>query len=270
MKDYGFENFRLVESEDDRASYEIQRSDGTDATATLSEGEKTFVTFLYFFNLVAGSQTPQGVSQPRVVVIDDPISSLDSDILFVVGALVKDIRDRASLGHSGIQQMFILTHNVYFHKEASFDTKRGSEAMQHESFWILHKHRDGARISRFWENPVKTSYELLWREVREGWRNDPILLSNTLRRILENYFKILGSYNLDQLPEKFSGDNKVICKSLLSWINDGSHAALDDLHISPSNEMVEKFLDVFKKIFEYTDNEGHYNMMMRNEQSPEE
>ena len=54
--------------------------------STLSEGEVTFITFLYFLQWIKGSQNEEDVTQDRVIVIDDPISSLDSNILFVVSS----------------------------------------------------------------------------------------------------------------------------------------------------------------------------------------
>lgn len=51
LKDFGFRSFSLDPACADN-SYRLIRSDGTDAKATLSEGEKTFVTFLYFYHLL--------------------------------------------------------------------------------------------------------------------------------------------------------------------------------------------------------------------------
>ena len=74
----------------DENYYQIQRTNGELANETLSEGEITFITFLYFMQLVRGGTKPENTSENRVVVIDDPISSLDSTILFVVSSLLKE------------------------------------------------------------------------------------------------------------------------------------------------------------------------------------
>lgn len=112
------------------------------------------------------------------------------------------------------------------------------------------------------ENPIKTSYEYLWDEVR---RADPAHrgIENTLRWILENYFKILGDVDLDKLHDKFSGDEKLICKSLLSWVNAGLHFADDRLFVSPGDIAHETFLRIFRDIFLKMGHQGHYDMMMR-------
>lgn len=60
------------------------------AETTLSEGEITFITFLYFLQLTKGSIDKDSISEDRILVIDDPVSSLDSNILFIVSSLLKD------------------------------------------------------------------------------------------------------------------------------------------------------------------------------------
>ncbi len=110
-------------------------------------------------------------------------------------------------------------------------------------------------------NPIKTSYELLWSEVRNPTRSN-LTIQNTLRRILESYFKLLGNMNRDEIIAKFEGRDRQVCASLFSWVNDGSHAALDDVYVSVDDSVVERYLAVFKKIFEKTNHLGHYDMMM--------
>ncbi|GAA9838584.1 AAA family ATPase [Helicobacter pylori] len=90
LKGYGFTNFSLACAEDEK-SYRIQREDGQLVGETLSEGEVTFITFLYYYYLTKGSLKESDISKNKVLVIDDPISSLDSNILFIVSVLVKDL-----------------------------------------------------------------------------------------------------------------------------------------------------------------------------------
>ena len=105
LSSFGFRGFKLAKAVSGN-SYKLVRSDGSDAKATLSEGEKTFVTFLYFYHLLKGSESETGMTTDRIVVFDDPVSSLDSDILFIVGSLIKGLFDevRARTGH--IKQIF--------------------------------------------------------------------------------------------------------------------------------------------------------------------
>lgn len=263
LRSFGFTGFALAKSKKERF-YKIQRPDGSDAKVTLSEGEKSFITFLYFYHLLKGSETESGMTSDRVVVFDDPVSSLDSDILFIVSNLIKGIFDEVRNTNGTIKQVFVLTHNVYFHKEVSFNPRRSADdRMKDETFWTVRKSNQESRIQRHEANPIKTSYELLWLEVRNPDR-DNLAIQNTMRRILENYYKILGNVDPDDICDHFQGKEKLICRSLFSWVNDGSHFAHDSLYVSIDDSMVECYLSVFKRIFEKTNHIAHYNMMMGN------
>lgn len=51
LTEFGFTSFHLKESSE-KNGYQLVRSDGSPALQTLSEGEKSFVTFLYFYHLI--------------------------------------------------------------------------------------------------------------------------------------------------------------------------------------------------------------------------
>ena len=71
----GVTNFSIQKSIDG-LGFQIKRKDGTLAGETLSEGEMTLITFLYFMQLVSEGGQDQHQVEGRIVVIDDPISSL--------------------------------------------------------------------------------------------------------------------------------------------------------------------------------------------------
>ncbi|GAB4142591.1 MAG: AAA family ATPase [Sphingomonadales bacterium] len=261
LKSFGFVNFHLVESADE-GFYEVNRPGGEDAKGTLSEGEKSFITFLYFYHHIKGSFSTSGANTDRIVVFDDPVSSLDADILFIVCNLIKGIINEMRAGNSAIKQVFVLTHNIYFHKEITFHKNRsGADAMRDETFWIVRKASTRSELVSSSENPIKSSYELLWREVRQKPPSETAI-QNVMRRILEHYFKFFGGIAPEEIVEKFEGQEKMICASLFSWINDGSHFANDDLFMSCDPGQVDRYLTVFQRIFEETDHAGHYKMMM--------
>ena len=260
LASFGFQGFSLAKAASG-TSYKLIRSDGSDAKATLSEGEKSFVTFLYFYHFLKGSESDSGMTTDRVVVFDDPVSSLDSDILFIVSSLIKGLFDEVRAGTGHIKQIFILTHNVYFHKEVTFNPNRRDVAMNEETFWVVRKPNLISKIEKHPSNPIKTSYELLWSEVRNSDRSN-LTIQNMLRRILENYFKILGGIDTDKISAMFEGKEKIICKSLFSWVNYGSHYTLDDLYVTIDSSMVENYLKVFRAIFDKAGHISHYKMMM--------
>jgi wobble nucleotide-excising tRNase len=109
-------------------------------------------------------------------------------------------------------------------------------------------------------NPVRTSYDLLWEEVRHPTQSS-VTIQNTLRRILENYFTILGSVDAVDIIDLFEGRDRDICRSLFSWVHAGSHYAFDDLYVAVTDG-VDNYLRVFRQIFEKSKQLGHYRMMM--------
>ncbi len=262
LKFYGFLNFEIVPSQE-RNFYQIKREDGSLAESTLSEGEITFITFLYYLQLAKGALDRNKISEERILIIDDPISSLDSNVLFIISTLIKNIIKDIRNDIGTVKQLLLLTHNVYFHKEVSFIDGRSKEC-KNTCYWILKKHVKFSHIQFFdKKNPIKTSYCLLWEELKERRKSSLLTIQNIMRRIIENYFKILGKYSDDNIVQVFkTKEEQEICRSLIAWINDGSHSLNDDLYIEHQDVTIEKYMNVFHAIFVATKHEEHYNMMM--------
>jgi wobble nucleotide-excising tRNase len=264
LKSYGFLNFEIVPSQAEPNQYQILRQDGTTAESTLSEGEATFITFLYYLQLAKGGTKEDNITEERILVVDDPISSLDSNVLFVVSSLIKEIIKSIKKDHGSIKQMILLTHNVYFHKEVSFIDGRTSKTGD-TNFWIIRKNNNISSLQSYgMESPIQSSYELLWKELKNTQHNSGITIQNTMRRIIENYFKILGKYVDDDIIKSFENhQEQEICRSLVCWINDGSHGLPDDLYIEQQEAILEKYFAIFKQIFIKMGHEEHYKMMYR-------
>ncbi|MGL2333498.1 ATP-binding protein [Helicobacter pylori] len=268
LERYGFTNFGLACTEDEK-SYRIQREDGQLVGETLSEGEVTFITFLYYYHLTKGSLKESDISKNKVLVIDDPILSLDSNILFIVSVLVKELMKETMKEtmeeKTNIKQIIILTHNTYFYKEIT--SKYDLKCYQGKySFWIIRKDNNVSKIKDYKENPIKNSYELLWQEVKQAKENNAswVSLQNVMRRIIEYYFRILGGFkHNDSLSECFENiEEKRVCNSFISWFNDGSHGISDDLFVQIQDTSIETYLKVFENIFKITGHEAHYKMMI--------
>lgn len=272
LRSFGFKTFALARV-DDGLRYKLVRHDGKDARHSLSDGEKSFVTFLYFYHLIKGSESESGITADRVIVFDDPVSSLDSEVLFIVSSLIRALFDDMRNDRGQVKQIFVLTHNVYFHKEVCFnagkppkgkDKSKGGKDFQKSlkpTYWVVRKDAAGPRLERFDRNPINTSYDLLWKEI--GRENpNPLTIQNTMRRILEHYFKILGGVDFDDLCEKFEGQDKIVCRSLLSWVNDGSHYSHDDAYYAFGDDVIAAQLVIFKRIFEEANHMPHYDMMV--------
>ncbi|GGO94863.1 AAA family ATPase [Stakelama pacifica] len=270
LSSFGFTSFKLAVAGERGDMYRIVRLDGSDAAKTLSEGERSFITFLYFYHMLAGSTSGTGTTVEKVVVFDDPVSSLDSDVLFIVSALIRKVVGDVRAGKGSVRQIFVLTHNIYFHKEVSYDRDRPlSGCRRDETFWVVRKRDNVSSFHRYPFNPVKTSYELLWEDVRNSDRAN-LTIQNTLRRIVENYLVVLGGWRQDAIVTLFTGRDAQVCASLFSWINDGSHSAHDDIYLAADDNAVQSYLRVFEQVFEKTGHIAHYKMMMRISDADEE
>lgn len=263
LKAYGFNGFQIVPSKEKDNHYQIQRQDGSLVNNTLSEGEETFISFLYFMQLTKGATDAERISAKRIIVLDDPICSLDSTILYIVSTMVKQLSQDIRDGVGDVEQLFVLTHNVFFHKEASFINGRTGE-LKDVNYWIIKKDCEVSRIVGYgMKNPISTSYELLWKELKESEDMSLVTLQNTMRRIIENYFGLLGGGRDSYIKGKFDTvEEQTICESLFYWINDGSHSIPDDLFVGSYTDSSEKYKEIFYQIFKKTGHEAHYNMMM--------
>lgn len=259
LQQFGFSNFTITQV-DEQAKYSIVRENGDLANTTLSEGEKTFIAFLYFYQMVKGVDPESNTLDDKIIVFDDPVSSLDSKVLYVVSRLINDLMKSRS--EVKIHQIFLLTHNIYFFKEV---TPRSNDhaLLAISNFWLIRKSADKSIVENHESNnPIRSSYQMLWEEVKSADKYPDLDLRNTLRRILENYFKIFGDMNIRDLATGFSGDNEQICHSLLDWVNDGSHYVGDDLFIAQTPQARENYLKVFEAIFANNGQGGHFELMM--------
>lgn len=265
LKKTGFTGFSIQPSKHG-SYYQIQRQDGTLVKDTLSEGEVTFITFLYFMQLVGGGESKNVVHESKVLVIDDPISSLDDNVMGVVCEMLRTLVAKVRKDEmKGVNQVFILTHNQQFHKEITAVNAR-SRRQRDCHHWVLYKEGNVSRLTAHgMDNPIRSGYEQLWRDLKES-RKDSLTLRNNMRRIIEDYFTKFGGYERSQLIEEFFADDpvdKMLIKALFKWIDEGSHGSDDDLYVEAPQVSNQQYMEHFRLLFVKTGHEAHYKMMMR-------
>ena len=246
---FGFYNFSIKPI--DNSYYQLIRENDMPVSNTLSEGEKTFISFLYFYHSITKDR-----NNDKLIVIDDPISSLDSSILYVVSSIVKKlIKEKDSLN---ITQVILSTHNTYFFKEISHRSD-----LNLTNYYILRKNKSITSIEKYENNPITSSYELLWKELYE-YKNSPTSsVPNIMRRILEEYFTFLGDIKLDELILAFDPDEQVIADSLIKFSHDGSHRINEALYVEQTDQIYDKYYEIFEKIFMENKQGSHYDMMTK-------
>ena len=260
---FGFDDFYFKLN--DEKTYKIVRKDGTSVGDTLSDGEQSFISFLYFYQLVYGTQSSDCQKGNRLIVIDDPVSSLDSNILFIVSSLVKTIIDDCLNNQNGVRQVFVLTHNVHFLKEITSRSNKADKKFTKENtiYFLVRKKDSVSSIESYEENPISTAYDLLWSEIRNPDSQTNWTLVNSMRRILDYYFSIIGGIDYEDLVNRFDGQDKILCQSLISYVNSSSYCLQDDSNMLFNDVLIHQYLDVFREIFELTGQIKHYDMMMK-------
>ncbi|WP_152412647.1 AAA family ATPase, partial [Xanthomonas phaseoli] len=89
LQSLGVDSFK-IERRDDDLYHLVRPGKGPDTYGSLSEGEKTLITFLYFVELITGSSASNRSSplERKIVVIDDPISSLSHNFVYDIAATI--------------------------------------------------------------------------------------------------------------------------------------------------------------------------------------
>ena len=295
LKTSGFQGFNLRAKKDVQNTYEVIRPDGTIAEK-LSEGERNFIAFLYFYHLVRGSFSDKEVKD-KIVVIDDPVSSMDSSALLIVSALVREMVEiclnntdylNQKIEGNFIKQIFILTHNVYFHNEitprqvskyrsTSFYLIRKTDNISHIKLCVRQSHTAPTDEENY--NPIQNSYAALWDEYKE--LKTVNTLTNVVHHILEYYFIQICGYAGADLQKIVLEDNKdkfvdnsgskpdytkhELATALLSYIDSSPALIADGFNIIETGFDAEQIKEVFKMIFEAMQQEQHYKMMMNTE-----
>ncbi len=285
LKNSGFESFEIDEKDtvNNISQYYLKRPNSTDEEPifkSLSEGEKSFISFLYFYQLCVGTDDIlNNGTKKKIIIIDDPVSSLDSQALFVVSTLIHQLilrkgddnrPNRKSFKNETIVQVFILTHNLYFYKEVSFDKRPMCTDYWH---YRVDKTNNQTAISGQYNKMVSDDYSMLWQTTKELKENLPqntmlnVVIANTMRRIIESYVNFIGlgkdSWS-SVLNENQNSPEYYLKCAFISAINDESHkiTALDAVYYQKlSNEQPQILFDVFKEIFRAIGKE-HYEMMM--------
>lgn len=260
-------------------------TDGTNVpidTSTLSEGERTLLTFLYFITkYYDDSGSPQNTTHlpHTLLVIDDPIASTDAETFFLITNIIRQLLKQISDFREThpVKQVVITSHNTRFLKEVAYSyLSNNNNGDNIAGFYLISKDEEGSVIS----GPEATSritneYNELWAEIRrcrnliKSTKGRPIpspkfpLLGNVMRRIIESYFLDIGEKG--SITSLGLSTNKKVA-ILLAFCNSTSHSAIGSEIYEISSWKPMQLLNAFEEVFSTIDDgahRGHYEMMMR-------
>ncbi|WP_427449961.1 AAA family ATPase [Litorimonas sp. WD9-15] len=193
----------------------------------LSEGEKTAITFLYF---VVGLKDSEFTLSEGIVVIDDPISSLDAASIYQAFGFLKIAVQEA-------KQVFLLTHNFNFLKLLLNWLQRGHG--KRSSYYMLAcTQSPTSRETKICEldktlREASNEYQYLFKTLKDFQSDGTIANSyhipNIVRKVLETFLDhhSTGS-NLYKKLVKLDYDEQKKT-ALYKYANDLSHPTFSGL-----------------------------------------
>lgn len=216
----------------------------------LSEGEKTAIAFVYF---VVHLKDQNFDIANGIIVVDDPISSLDSNSLFQAFAFLKNAVKDA-------RQVFILTHNFNFlklilnwlnrtsgHKyymiKNQYSTTNGRTAFISELDKELKDH----------ESEYHYLFKVLYTFETDGSIASVYHMPNVARKVLDTFlmFRVPNGENSYKKMEKLVFDeNKKT--AIYKFTNDQSHITGDGFDpslVPEAQKNIQYLLEMMKTVF---------------------
>ena len=256
---------------------------GGEPALHLSEGERTAIAFLYFLKSLEDKSFNVLKS---VVVIDDPVSSLDANALFSAFGYMKDRTKNC-------YQLFVLTHNFMFFRQVKnwFHHLKGQNKKNREQrparFYmlrtdIIHGERNAslAPMDRLLEE-FESEYHYLFRHVYDIANNtseDSELaqyygMPNIGRRLIETFLAYRFPDMGGDLSKQFDRIDYDAAKKIriLRFLHTYSHSGgisepeHDPSILSDTKQAMSELLELIKTV-----DKNHYDGMMTLLQPPEE
>lgn len=263
--------------------YKIQRNkDPQTKGKLLSEGEKTAIAFVYFINKL---KEQDNKIQETIVVVDDPVSSFDSNNLFSSYSYLK-------LNCNEAKQLFVLTHNFNYFRLVRdwYEAKNKKQKGKHQkdsskpvsicNIYKLETKLNGGskRVSEIVDADAtllnySSEYHYQFDKVIQYSKDSTIdldkayLSANAARKTTETFLKFKYPKKVNDFRELFSKAIKATTLAekeeyIFKFINKYSHAQDFDNDSSDNqlDEGVNVAADILKMIEEL--DETHYNEMI--------
>ena len=257
----------------EKKGYEILRNDSEPVHGNLSEGEKTAIAFVYFITKIKENDNN---IQDMVIVIDDPVSSFDSNHLFHAYSFMKMHCEKA-------KQLFILTHNFTFFKLVrDWISRKNKDNRNIANFYVINASNGNPRNATYIDaKPALMRYNSEYhyffsrlyslKEQEDFETDDYFLAANLSRRLLEAFLAFKFPKNHGNFAQLFdvaisSSENPGYesKQKILKFVNQYSHKDLietnEDFVESQIGESISVISDIFTLIKELDEN--HYNEMI--------
>ena len=256
LLDIGITDFNIEKHPGEKSLYYLKRSKSIENNIfqTLSEGEKMMISFLYFLERCKGNTRLDSTSTNKIIVIDDPISSLSHIYVFNIGRLIHN----EFLRTNKYEQIFILTHSLYFFYElTNLDHEKRNET---QKLFRLCKNDEGSSLSVMKYEEIQNDYQSYWYIVKDE-DQPPALIANCMRNIIEYFFNFVEKKDFNCVFQMEELKNTKFM-AFSRYMNRESHSKGQNI-FDIKEFKYEDFKEAFGLVFKHTGYENHYKKMIK-------
>lgn len=268
--DLGITDFEIENQEENL--YKIVRGENKERVfRSLSEGEKMIISFLYFLEMCRGKQDATETGKKKIIVIDDPISSLSHIYVFNIGRLIKneffgkketkkdaETGEKVNIWKYNYEQVFILTHSLYFFYEIT-ETKH-DERKETQKLFRLIKNNDGSRFQKMKYEEIQNDYQAYWYIIKDE-NQPPALIVNCMRNVIEYFFNFVEKKDLNNFfRQEPLNTNRF--QAFYRYINRESHSLGQNIFDFKEFDYAD-FKDGFAELFKAAGYEEHHKKMIK-------
>jgi wobble nucleotide-excising tRNase len=246
----------------------------------LSEGEKTAIAFVYFITKLKENDNKM---ENTIVVVDDPVSSFDSNHLFHAYSFLRSNCDKA-------KQLFVFTHNFTYFKlmrdwfEGVNRNRRRKNPSRDPNafFYTIQSSTSVPRNSTFKDADLSlvkynSEYHYIFSKLHAFKdsstlsRDEAFLTANLARKLLESFFSFKFPKHRSDIAQLMAcGLNgceitdEATKEKIYRFINKYSHSAVIEINEDSSENLLGESQNVIGDIFTWLHevDEVHYNEMV--------
>ncbi len=236
-------------------NYRIKRrGETTSPFRSFSEGERMLISFLYFMEQTKGKISPEATDKKKIIVVDDPISSLSHIHIFNIGRLIRQLFDNDSL-----EQVFVLTHSLYFLYELT-DTNH-SRREEKQALHRFYKNAEGTHIVKMKYEEIQNDYHTYWSIVNDKDQS-PALIANCMRNILDYFFGFVEKLEYNNLFSQAGISGSIRFQAFNRYMNRESHSIGQNVFDIKEFDY-DSFREALRLMFVKNGYEKHYLKMSK-------
>ncbi len=255
LLDIGIDVFSIEKYSEEDALYHLRREDEVENVfKSLSEGEKMVISFLYFIELCKGERTTDQISTNKIVMIDDPISSLSHIYIFNIGRLIHN----EFLRTDKYDQIFILTHSLYFYYELTCLQHDDREKTQ--KLFRLIKNKNGSVFLKMKYEEIQNDYQAYWHIIKDENQHSA-LIANCMRNIMEYFFNFVEKQDFSNVFQK-PNLRSTRFDAFYRYMNRESHSKGQNVFDLKEFDYAS-FKEAFRLVFVELGYAEHYKKMMK-------